>query len=57
MCNHELQIDPCPVRVVNDGCAGTVETDAQDGLPIPVALPVEMKLPHMADAAGAISNR
>jgi hypothetical protein len=31
-------------------------TGAQDGLPIPVALPVETKLPHEAHAAGAISR-
>lgn len=34
-----------------------VETGAQDGLPIPVALPVEMKPPQVADAAGAISGQ
>jgi|SRR5271154_474963 hypothetical protein len=34
-----------------------VETGAQDGLPIPVAVPVEMKLPHAAHAAGAISRQ
>jgi len=34
-----------------------VETGAQDGLPMPVAVPVEMKLPHEAHAAGAISRQ
>jgi hypothetical protein len=44
-----------PLRTAH--ATSKVETDAQDGLPIPVALPVEMKLPHVADAAGAISRQ
>jgi hypothetical protein len=44
-----------PLRTAH--ATSPVETDAQDGLPIPVALPVEMKLPHVADAAGAISRQ
>jgi hypothetical protein len=44
-----------PLRTAQATSSG--ETDAQDGLPIPVALPVEMKLPHVADAAGAISKQ
>jgi hypothetical protein len=33
-----------------------VETGTQDGLPSPVAVPVETKVPHEAHAAGAISR-
>jgi hypothetical protein len=34
-----------------------VETCAQDGLPIPVAVPVEIKPPHEAHAAELISGQ
>jgi hypothetical protein len=44
-----------PLRTAH--ATGPVETGAQDGLPIPVALPVEMKPPQVADAAGAISRQ
>ena len=44
-----------PLRTAHAMCP--VETGAQDGLPTPVALPVEMKPPQVADAAGAISRQ
>src|ERR1700685_3720685 len=44
-----------PLRTAHATCP--VETGAQDGLPMPVALPVETKLPHEAQAAGAISRQ
>jgi hypothetical protein len=44
-----------PLRTAHATCP--VETGAQDGLPTPVALPVEMKPPQVADAAGAISRQ
>jgi hypothetical protein len=43
-----------PLRTAHATCP--VETGAQDGLPIPVAVPVETKFPHVAHAAGAISR-
>jgi hypothetical protein len=40
-----------PLRTAH--ATSPVETGAQDGLPMPVAVPVEMKLPHVAHESGA----
>jgi hypothetical protein len=44
-----------PLRTAHATCP--VETGAQDGLPIPAAVPVGVKLPHAAQAARAISGQ
>jgi hypothetical protein len=44
-----------PLRTAHATCP--VETGAQDGFPIPLALPVETKLPQLALAAGAINRQ
>jgi hypothetical protein len=53
--NSLTMMTDLPLRTAHATCP--VETGAQDGLPIPVALPVEMKPPQVADAAGAISGQ
>jgi len=53
--NSLTMMTDLPHRTAHATCP--VETGAQDGLPIPVALPVEMKPPQVADAAGAISRQ
>jgi hypothetical protein len=53
--NSLTMMTDLPLRTAHATCPA--ETGAQDGLPIPVAVPVEMKPPQVADAAGAISRQ